>query len=572
MFKQLITRQSLKDFAGDIAFKRGEDYYLSGRVQRLHDNGNKISGVIQGSEAYRVDFEHNNGRLLPECSCPRAADGYFCKHSVALGLAWLDSQTETGKPPKSDPWTCIRAYLTNQSPETLINLLLDTCERDDALYNSLLLKAELACSGSEIDKTLRQAIQRVTHISGFADWEEVQSIAAGLSEILNSLMALLTPAHAPMLIDLCEYAMEHIDTALESIDDSNGEVDGILQSLGDLHLQACEMAKSDPRDLAERLFRLETGTSMGICSFDPSTYAIALGDDGLQRYRQLVQAEFDQLQPKQSRDRFDARRSRIIRLTELQAKADGDIEQLVKAKALDLTYAYHYLVIAEIWANAGQHDKALEWAERGLKAFPVQTDARLRDFLAAAYLQRQRHDEALQMVWLQFEERPSLQAYQKLHEIAKQLRNWPQQRQRAQEKLADTAARRQHENQRWNNRHTKPNTSLELEIALWETDLDTAWTAANRGECQPELLIRLAEQLAQAQRVDDAVQIYQRLIPWYVEQTNNQAYQQAAVLLSKMQSTLKSDPKTDGFSGYVAELRARFKAKRNFIKLLDQFR
>ncbi len=332
------------------------------------------------------------------------------------------------------------------------------------------------------------------------------------------------------------------------------------------------MAKSDPRDLAERLFRLETGTSMGICSFDPSTYAIALGDDGLQRYRQLVQAEFDQLQPKQSRDRFDARRSRIIRLTELQAKADGDIEQLVKAKALDLTYAYHYLVIAEIWANAGQHDKALEWAERGLKAFPVQTDARLRDFLAAAYLQRQRHDEALQMVWLQFEERPSLQAYQKLHEIAKQLRNWPQQRQRAQEKLADIVAQRQQENQRWNGRNTKPNTSLELEIALWETDLDAAWTAANRGECQPELLIRLAEQLAQTQRVDDAVQIYQRLIPWYVEQTNNQAYQQAAVLLSKMQSTLKSGPKTDGFSGYVAELRARFKAKRNFIKLLDQFR
>lgn len=474
--------------------------------------------------------------------------------------------------PKPNPWKCIRDYLAMQPPETLIEMLLESCERNETLYNSLLLKAELAGSGNEIGKTLREAIYRVTAIDGFVDWEQAQEVAEGLSEIADSFMALLTPAHATMLIDLCEDAIEHIETALEHIDDSSGEVGGIAQSLGDLHRQACEMAKPDPQDLAERLFQLEIGNSMGICSFDPATYAKTLGNEGLQRYRQLVQAEFDPLQPRQSPGHFDARRSRIIRLMESQATADGDIEQLVKAKALDLLYAHQYLTIAQIWANAGQHDKALEWAERGLKAFPAQTDGRLRDFLAEAYLQRQRHDEALQMIWLQFEERPSLQSYQKLHTISTKLQNWPQQRQRALKKLADIIAQRQQESQRWNSRNTQPDTSLELEIALWEKDLDAAWAAANRGECHSGLLIRLAEELAQAQRLDDAAQLYQRLIPCFIEQTNNQAYQQAADLLRKLHSTLKSDANTDSFSRYVAELRTRFKAKRNFIKLLDQFR
>jgi len=77
--------------------------------------------------------------------------------------------------------------------------------------------------------------------------------------------------------------------------------------------------------------------------------------------------------------------------------------------------------------NALQPDKALEWAERGLKAFPDQPDNRLRDFLVAVYLVRERNDEALQLTWVQFEERPSLELYRKLHAVADQLALWPEQ-------------------------------------------------------------------------------------------------------------------------------------------------
>ena len=70
------------------------------------------------------------------------------------------------------------------------------------------------------------------------------------------------------------------------------------------------------------------------------------------------------------------------------------------------------------------NDEALAWAERGLNAFPDRPHNDLRDFLVRAYLKRKRNDEALQLTWIQFEERPRLEVYKKLHEVAGKLGIW----------------------------------------------------------------------------------------------------------------------------------------------------
>lgn len=83
--------------------------------------------------------------------------------------------------------------------------------------------------------------------------------------------------------------------------------------------------------------------------------------------------------------------------------------KLVAIKAKDLSSGYRYLGIAEILTKSKRHDEALDWAERGLRAFPDCPQDGLRDFLVAAYLKRKRNDEALQLTWIQFEERPGLE-------------------------------------------------------------------------------------------------------------------------------------------------------------------
>ncbi len=569
----LITLAVLEDLAGTTAFRRGEEYFSVGAVGRLRATDDKVTARIEGTETYQVELRDDDGDLAYDCTCPRAADGYFCKHCVAVGLAWLaeqaaETKSKGGKAKRRDPWRDIKDHLATQSPETLIELLLDVAQRDDLLYQSLLLKAERTGGGGNVVKAYQRAIDGATRIHGFVDWREVGTFAANIDQVVESLAELLKPDTAVTLVELAEYAIERVENALEQIDDSNGEVSGTVYGLGELHQKACAMARPEPAGLAERLFRLETTLPFNVCSFDAATYRHVLGKEGLRRYRELAEAEWRKIKPRDSRDGHDGNRYRITRIMEQLAEASGDIEELVAIKSRDLSSGYRYLEIAEIYAKARQRDKALDWAERGLKACPERPDNRLRDFLVAAYLKRKRNDEALQLTWIQFEEHPVLDHYIKLHDVAGKLGAWPVQRARALIKVDEVIAREAAMTSRWKPKSSTPNYSLRMQIALWEDDLDAAWSAAHEGICDRSLLITLAGKLESA-RPGDAVSLYRRVVPPIVEQTNNTAYGEAIELVRKIGGLMKTQKQLSQFGDYLAELRVQFKPKRNFIKLLD---
>lgn len=103
---------------------------------------------------------------------------------------------------------------------------------------------------------------------------------------------------------------------------------------------------------------------------------------------------------------------------------------------------------------------------------------------------------------------------------------------------------------------------------MWEEDLDAAWTAAHQGVCDRNSLITLASKLESA-RPEDAISLYRRVVTPIVEQTNNAAYAEAIKLIRKVGGLMKTLNQSRQFGDYLAELRVRFKPKRNFIKLLD---
>jgi uncharacterized Zn finger protein len=579
MLDALITPAMLHDLAGDVAFRRGEAYFAAGAVGRLRVVEDKISAKVEGTETYRVELWGADGELAADCSCPRAGDGYFCKHCVAVGLAWLDAQAAASPPAagggrksaktrRRDPWQDIQAYLEAQSLESLVALLLDVAQRDDWLYQSLLLKAERTRDGGDAEAAFRRAIDDAARVRGFIDWDEVGVYAGAIEQIADSLAELLRPDSAAMLVGLAEHAIEKIENALEQVDDSNGEIGGSVQRLGELHLKACGMAKPEPAALAERLFRLDTTLPFGLCGFDAATYRAPLGKKGLQRYRELAEAEWRKIKPRTDDKGYDAHRFTITRIMERLAEASGDVDELVSIKAKDLSSGYRYLGIAEILTKAKRHDEALAWAERGLKAFPDRPDNDLRDFLAGIYLKRGRNDEALRLTWVQFEERPELEPYKKLREVAVKLGIWPAQRERALAWLDREIARAAASTSRWKPKPSTPDHGMRVSIALWEKDLDAAWTAAHRGNCDRALLIELAGKL-EKERADDAISLYRRVIPAIVGETRNSAYEEGARLIRKIGGLMKAQNKSREFGDYLAELRLQFKPKRNFIKLLD---
>ncbi|MGR8935569.1 MAG: SWIM zinc finger family protein [Gammaproteobacteria bacterium] len=572
MFDKLITRNTLADLAGETAFRRGAVYFSAGAVDIRCETDDSISAQVDGTtECYQVELRNNEGVVGYGCTCPQAAESSVCEHCVAVGLAWLsehETGPQAGKIQHHDLRSDIRDYLGSQEAEVLIGLLLVAAERDERFYRFLSLKAKRAAGENDVAKTYRRAIDNATRILRFVDWQVARDYALNLEQVVKSLAELLTAENAGTLVELAEYAIERVESVLQEIDDTNGDVGGIVETLGDLHLRACELAMPEPRALAERLFQYALTSPFGIFSLDPGTYRDALGAEGLQRYRELALSEWAKIEQRQGSDPHNARHYRMASIMESLARASGDIEGLVAIKARDLSSVYRYLSIAEIWAQAEQHDKALNWAERGLAAFPKVQDNPLRDFLISVYLQCRRNDEALRLSWAQFEERPSLIGYQNLHRVAEPLGIWKEQRQRALARVAEATASGAG---RWKLGTSAPDYSLRVAIALWEDDLNAAWEAVHSGICSSDLLTSLAAKL-EAGRADDALTLYKRVIPMIVEQNNPSTFVDAVKVVLKIKAIMQVQKREREFVDYLTELYVRFKLKRNFIKLLDGVR
>jgi uncharacterized Zn finger protein len=262
------------------------------------------------------------------------------------------------------------------------------------------------------------------------------------------------------------------------------------------------------------------------------------------------------------------------------AHTTGDVEALVAVKSRDLSSAYSFLKIAEIYHEAGQHDHALEWAEHGAQAFPEKTDSRLREFLAEEYHRLHRHAEAMEQVWALYVNAPNLGTYRQLKEhtvraagksARKQKEEWANWRERALNHLrAMLDERRKGIKNRGNFSAwwgAGDNSTL-VEIYLWEGETDEALKAAEAHDCSDAHWMNLAGALEKP-RPSEALRIYRESLEPIIDQKNNRAYEEAVERIRKIGKLMERSGRAAEFSDFISGLHTRHKAKRNFIKLLD---
>jgi hypothetical protein len=204
-----------------------------------------------------------DGDLASSCTCPMGTDGAFCKHCVAVGLAWLDqgSGATSGKRAKpSVTMDDVRAYLAARGKEALVALLMEQAMEDDRLCQRLLMKAARKTPKGLDLATYRQAIDRAVDLGEFVEYGAARDYAEGIDEVIDSIEELLKEGHAPGVVELTEHALVAVEDAMGSVDDSDGRMGGIVERLQELHHAACKRAKPDPETLARRLFEWELRT------------------------------------------------------------------------------------------------------------------------------------------------------------------------------------------------------------------------------------------------------------------------------------------------------------------------
>jgi uncharacterized Zn finger protein len=576
----LIERQNLRRLAGGRSFERGEDYFAGGRVGDLAEDRGKVVAEVHGTRTYRVALWAEGGALEYSCTCPVGQDGDFCKHCVAVGLTWLDPGRDAPKALRkrekpSVTMKDVRGWLANQDPQKLVDLLMEQAMADGRLQQRLVLEVARR-GGKGLDlRTYRRAIDAAVNVADFVDYEEAFDYAHGIEEAVKGIAALLKDGYAVEVIELAEYALERVEGAIEHMDDSDGHMSGILEQLQTLHLTACKQAKPDPEALAKRLFAWELRTEWDTFYGAAATYADILGTSGLATYRKLAEAEWARVPARgpadQRRDDF-GKRFRITHIMETLATQTGDVEARVAVKQRDLSSSYAHLQIAEIYKEAKQPDRALEWAERGIRAFPKNPDPRLQDFLAEEYHRRKRHDEAMAMIWTQYAAQPYLETYQKLKQHADRIGQWTPWREKAlaAARQVIAAAKQQASRGSWAWAERADHSEL-VRIFLWEKDVDAVWAEAKAGGCARDLWLELAAR-REKDHPEDALTVYQAQVEPTLNRKNNDAYREAIGLLRKARTLLVRLNREKDFGDFLATLRLTHKPKRNFMKLLDHAR
>ena len=578
-FTPFLERRALSRLAGARSFERGEDYFDGKRVKGANEHEGTITATVQGSRSYRVKLWIEDEDLDYSCTCPVGADGEFCKHCVAVGLAWLegDQRKRSGKSdePAAVSMDDVRAYLLEQDKKALVEILVEQATDDDRLRQRLFLKAAKKGSKALNLATYQEAIDDAVEIDGFVHYRNAYDYARGIEEVIDSVEELLREGHAAEVVELTEYALKAVEKAMGSVDDSDGNVGSTLGRLQELHHKACKKANPDPEALARRLFERELHTDYDTFFGAAEAYAGVLGAKGLAVYRELAESEWKKvpaLGPGRDDPEKYGRRFRITHIMESLARQTGDVEAVVAIKKRDLSSAYDYLQIAETYKSARKHDLALEWAERGVKAFPERTDSRLREFLAEEYHRRKRHDEAMVLVWTEYNESPTLENYQNLKMHADRIGQWQVWRERALETMRNRIAEAKNKTHkdRWGWFQKTDHSDL-VRIFLWEKDVEAAWREAQAGGCSNDLWLELAAQ-RDKEHPEDALPIYQRQIEPTLDRKNNEAYAETISLLRKVHGLMVRLGREVEFTTYVNKLRAAHKPKRNFIKLLDRER
>jgi len=581
----LLSDAALRQLSGPAVFARGQTYAASGAIETLEDAepapGEQVAlaAVVQGTQPYqvRVWIDEEND-LDGECDCPHAQDGNFCKHLVALCLAWRGDLG--GEAPAPDAQAArkvaavakrartqasnrdaLHAFVRAQPAEALAERLWAWAGNDRALMADLKAWQAEHSAGSDT-KALRGAIgDLLRQRSGYLDWHEMPTYMRRAGRVLPLLQPWLQRDPAELRA-LCEHALRCLYKVAEHADDSNGELGGLMQDLIALLTQALHAAPP-PAAWVERWFTLMAEDPWGL--WDEKAILVAAGPAVLARYTERVRDEWDGWQRSHpATGRYDYQRSQLRGRYLTSIAAQGDPRALRDAMAASAADPGEFHDLVALCEAQGWYREAFQWAQAAAKRHPQ--DWRSEDDLLRCY-ERDGWDEEALAIWRRrLAANASPDVYQSVLKAAgragrdraayrAELFAWAEQRE------ADALQARR------KNPYGQQADAMERDVSL-----RTAWLLADRDleealalvqqsgvRCAAATLETLARKLPRRHHAD-AAQLLRRVFAQAMESAMS-PYAKPLELVREILERLPSAQQ----AAWLAELRTRYKPKRNFI-------
>jgi len=461
--------------------------------------------------------------------------------------------------------------------ERLVALVTELADNDELLHARLELDAARGAGSAEgpLRERLRSAVDDALVPNDYIDYHRAYDYVTTAHTMVETLAALIDDGHSDVAIDLTEHALTVLENGVGYIDDSDGHLRMLAEEIQDVHRAACAAAHLDPVVLAGRLFDLEVHAG-DLDEFDgaAATYGDLLGDDGLKEYRRRASAAWAKvpaLAPGSDRE-HRSRHFRLTRIMECLAELSGDVDAQVDVLARDLASSWQFARITTLLVENQRDADALSWAERGLEAYGA-SDHRLRELLYGLYHRLNRGEDAVALARRLHDEDPDPSSYRELATQARRAKTWKAEGGPAWDRLRGAVEKRRASQA--NRTRTRPmwepaaDSSDLVDVLIWEQRADEAWAEAQAGGCREALWVQLAT-LREKEHPADTIPIWQRQVERAADIKKNHGYQEAVDTLAHIAGLMKSAGDANAFGPYIADVRARHRAKRNLMALLAQ--
>ncbi len=459
-----LAWEDLNDWVGARIVGRGKSYQRRVKNLCITSDGALVASV-QGTKLYstRADLDSNN-ELHSQCSCPY---GGGCKHAVAMILAYLDACKNkkniplatqdderllrlSGKSDDTDDFEdlddeeiekqrttsrkndSVRAHLEALSKNELVDLLMKGENILPDLNRKLTDRDHLKKGDTDkIVKTIRKKIEALSSEPAWSNHWDGENNIPDYSPVQKRLEALLENNRPDVVIELGAYLME---CSIEQIGQSNdeGETGEEIASCMDVVYQAVmQSSLTIPQKL---LWEIDLLLQDEYSILDGLEGPLKIGKaspDNWSEVADILSQRLDQmpkrLPGKESDFSSKYRRGQVmnwlIRALE-EANRKNEINKILERETV---HTDCYVALVERLIQDKQIEKSRELAHKGFTATLEESPgiaSRLEELLRDIALSEKNYLLAAAYCAFEFFDRPHIEKYLKLEDVAIQADVW----------------------------------------------------------------------------------------------------------------------------------------------------
>ncbi|MFK7734113.1 MAG: SWIM zinc finger domain-containing protein [Pseudomonadales bacterium] len=559
-----VSDSLLQRLAGEAAFARGSVYYSDQRVGDLRQAGKKIFAEVAGNENYSVSLVHTERVFEGSCTCPASDNIDFCKHCVAVALQYRSQRSRLEQQLGGSGADRLQAYLESLDKKELIAQLNEFIVADKVSFEAWSIRADQALNVVDFKSIRKRITTSIPYNRQIYRYAQVSAYFARVATVVELLADVSKSLSAEQLLQLCDYSLQRMARALETVDDSGGYRFESLELLETLHKQAFLAIDWPAQAGAEYLLEYFLSDRNQLLPDLFPVYLGAIPEEGLAQFEANIASQWQELPPMDAGADSDTQHLyRTLQAYLLQAaEKRGDIDGAIKIKTKTAVETYDYLALFDYCLNAGRSTQAEEWlirAEQGEKNRQYNTDI-LKRHRIDLHEARGELEVAADLQWQRFKQQPRLESYNKLLDLTEsrdRREYWRLTAQNTLQQQLETSKRYGH----------NPAASLLIRIYLQDDDISSALQIAEQHNADDECLLSVARKIpSQAGR---ALKLYMRVAEQCVSQGNNDSYQKAVDIVLRSRQILGEAVGLQ-WQEQLELIREKHKAKRNFLKFLDK--